>query len=187
MGPGLPYDDLDLWLATALPRYALLAATRQARDRGLVASWSPMGVSALIDSDGESFAYLTMKATSPAREAFEFGAVAHGPHAVMAAHRLVAEIRTWDRDHRDTRAELRAYPAGTSDEDLPEGRVLDRTAFPGVRRQLLPDHRPAARQGERVRGQSALQRQSGARRTRDPQRERARAAAALAGGNRQPD
>jgi protein-L-isoaspartate(D-aspartate) O-methyltransferase len=49
MGRGLPYDDLDLWLATALPDYALLATTRRARARGLVASWSPRGISTLID------------------------------------------------------------------------------------------------------------------------------------------
>lgn len=52
MERGLPYDDLDLWLATALPNYALLATTRQARERGLVASWSPMGISTLLDSGG---------------------------------------------------------------------------------------------------------------------------------------
>ena len=45
-GPGTPFDDLDLWLATALPGYAVLAATRQARDRGIVASSSPVGISA---------------------------------------------------------------------------------------------------------------------------------------------
>jgi len=129
MGGGLPYDDLDLWLATALPGYALLAATRQARDLGLVASWSPMGVSALIDTSGSSFAYLTMRPASSEREVFEFGAAAHGPDAAKAAGRLIAEIRTWDRDHRGERAELRAYPAGTPDEGLPQGRVLDRTAF----------------------------------------------------------
>jgi protein-L-isoaspartate(D-aspartate) O-methyltransferase len=129
MGRGLPFDDLDLWLATALPGYALLAATRQARDRGLVASWSPMGVSALIDDAGGSFAYLAMRPAGPGREVFEFGAVAHGPEAEKAADRLVAEIQAWDRDHRGDRAELRAYPSGTPDGQLPDGRVLDRPAF----------------------------------------------------------
>jgi protein-L-isoaspartate(D-aspartate) O-methyltransferase len=41
--PGTPFDDLDLWLATVLPGYAVLVATRQARDQGIVASASPIG------------------------------------------------------------------------------------------------------------------------------------------------
>ncbi|MDT0347024.1 methyltransferase, FxLD system [Streptomyces litchfieldiae] len=129
MARGLPYDDLDLWLATTLPEFALMAATRPARDRGLVASASPMGIAALIDSSSSSFAYLTMRPTSPEREVFEFGAVAHGPEAAKVAEQLVAEMQIWDRDHRGQRAELRAYPAGTPDQELPGGRVLDRSAF----------------------------------------------------------
>ncbi len=128
MERGLPYDDLDLWLSTALPDYALLATTRQARDRGLVASWSPMGISTLLDSGGGSFAYLAMRPTTPDRTVFEFGAVAHGPEAHATADRLITEIRAWDRDHRGERAEFRAYPCRTLDEVLSTGRVLDTTA-----------------------------------------------------------
>lgn len=129
MDRGLPYDDLDLWLATTVDDYALLAATRPARDRGLVASSSPMGVSALLQEGGDSFAYLTMRPTTPEREVFEFGAVAHGPEAGKAADRLVAQIQTWDRDYRGKRAGLAAYPATTPAAQLPAGRVLEAGAF----------------------------------------------------------
>ncbi|MYS19885.1 methyltransferase, FxLD system [Streptomyces sp. SID4948] len=129
MERGLPYDDLDLWLATTLDEYALLAATRAARDRGLVASASPMGVSTLLGEGGDSFAYLTMRPTTPEREAFEFGAVAHGPEAGKTADRLIAQFQTWDRNHRGQRAELAAYPKATPAEQLPAGRLLEAGAF----------------------------------------------------------
>lgn len=129
LGLGLPYDDLELWLVSALPEFALLAATREARDRGVVASWSRRGVATLLDTVTGSFAYLTMRPTTPEREVFEFGAAGHGPEAEKAAERLVTEIQTWDRDHRGHRPELAAYPAGTPVDQLPAGRVLDRTVF----------------------------------------------------------
>ncbi|MGH3815114.1 MAG: methyltransferase, FxLD system [Pseudonocardiaceae bacterium] len=129
LGLGLPYDDLELWLVSALPEFALLTATRQARDRGVVASWSRRGVATLLDTATGSFAYLTMRPTTPERKVFEFGAVAHGPEAAKVADRLIAEIQSWDREHRCQSAELRAYPASTPDEQLPAGRVLDRTSF----------------------------------------------------------
>lgn len=124
MGPGMPYDDLDLWLATTLPDYALLATTKQARDRGLVASWSPLGISTLLD--GDSFAYLTIRPISPERTLFEFGAYGYGPEARKAAGRLAAKIHTWGGDHRGDRAMFRAYPAGTPDDQLPAGLVIDK-------------------------------------------------------------
>ncbi|MFE2179061.1 methyltransferase, FxLD system [Streptomyces sp. NPDC059455] len=129
LGLGLPYDDLELWLVSVLPEFALLTATRQARDRGVVSSWSRRGVATLLDTATGSFAYLTMRPTTPERKVFEFGAVGHGPEAAKTADRLITEIQTWDRDHRGQTPELAAYPAGTPDDQLPAGRVLDRPAF----------------------------------------------------------
>lgn len=125
-GPGMAFDDLDLWLATALPGYALLAASRQARDQGVVASASPMGVSAVID--GGSFAYLTLRADAD-RTVFEFGARGHGPCASAVAGRLADEMRVWDGAHRGERAVFRAYPAGTADDRLPSGLVVNRRHY----------------------------------------------------------
>lgn len=129
LGLGLPYNDLELWLVSALPEFALLAATREARDRGVVASWSRRGVATLLDRASGSFAYLTMRPTTPEREVFEFGAVGHGPEAAKTAEALTAQIRTWDRDHRGHKPELKAFPTGTDDQQLPAGAVLERSAF----------------------------------------------------------
>ncbi|TQN33506.1 protein-L-isoaspartate(D-aspartate) O-methyltransferase [Haloactinospora alba] len=126
MGRGLPYDDLDLWLATVLDNYALLVASRAARDRGLVTSASPMGISALIDDEGTSFAYLTMRPTDQQRTVFEFGATAHGPRAEQTAQRLVARVQAWDRQVRGQRAHLRAHPSNAPETAMPRGRVIER-------------------------------------------------------------
>lgn len=127
-GPGMRFDDLDLWLATALPGYGLLAAGKQARDRGLVVSASPMGVSALVD--GDSFAYLALRANAN-RTVYEFGARGHGPGAATAAGRLAGEVGTWHRHHRSDRdrAIFRADPAGTPDDRLPAGLTVTRRHY----------------------------------------------------------
>ncbi|MGH3868268.1 MAG: hypothetical protein ACRDQ4_19545 [Pseudonocardiaceae bacterium] len=57
---------------------------------------------------------------------FEFGAYGYGPQARTAADRLAAEIHTWGSDHRGDRAMFRAYPAGTPDDQLPAGLVIDK-------------------------------------------------------------
>lgn len=125
VGGDEPFDDLDLWLATVLPGYGLLTATPAARERGLVASASPAGISTLID--GGTFAYRTVRPADPERTTFEFGAYAHGPHADRAAQQLVAQIRTWDREHRNgDRPHFQVHPAGTPDDRLPAGLVVDR-------------------------------------------------------------
>ncbi len=125
MGIGMPYDDLDLWLATSLPGYALLAATRPARERGLVAASSPMGVSTLIDDAGASFAYLAIRPANAERTLFEFGAMGHGPDAQKTADRLCAKVQDWDRHYRGKRAEFRAHPASTPNDRLSVGWILD--------------------------------------------------------------
>lgn len=127
LGLGLPYDDLELWLLSSLPEFALLTATREARDHGVVASWSRRGVATLLDRSSGSFAYLTMRPTTPERKFFEFGAVGHGPQAAEAAEALTTEISTWDRDHRGQQPELRAAPTDMPPTDV--GVVLDRPAF----------------------------------------------------------
>ncbi|NEC87813.1 methyltransferase, FxLD system [Streptomyces sp. SID12501] len=116
-------EHLDLWLTTALDNLPLLAATPAARERGLVASASPLGVPTLVDAD--SFAYRTVRRTdNPDR--FELGAIGHGSQGQKVAEHLVEEIRVWDREHRRDRAQIEVYPASTPDGQLPEGRVLDR-------------------------------------------------------------
>ncbi|MGW0827742.1 methyltransferase, FxLD system [Streptomyces sp. NPDC002845] len=103
-----PFDNLDLWLATVLPDFALLTATVAARDKGLVPSASPMGIPTLID--GGSFSYRTVRPLGDEWTTFEFGAYGHGPHAQKDAERLVELIQTWDREHRRHRARFEVHP-----------------------------------------------------------------------------
>ncbi|WP_433869240.1 methyltransferase, FxLD system [Saccharopolyspora sp. CA-218241] len=123
--PGESYADLELWLATALDGHALMTATRQARDHGVVDAWSRGGVAALLDTDGRSFAYLALRPADPEGTEYEFGAVGHGPRARQVADALASAVRSWDPA---ARAVLRAYPASTPTEQL-SGRVLDGTAY----------------------------------------------------------
>lgn len=116
-------EHLDLWLTTALDNLPLLAGKPAARQRGLVASVSPLGVPALVD--GDSFAYRTVRRTNDP-DRFELGAIGHGPQGQKVADRLAEEIQVWDRDHRGDRAGIEVYLAGTPDAQLPAGRVVDR-------------------------------------------------------------
>lgn len=122
IGGMVPFDDLDLWLATNLSNYALLTGTSQARDRGLVASAAPIGVSTLVA--GASFAYRTVRPVDDTQGLYEFGAYAHGPEAEQAADHLIEQIRTWDRDHRTHHATYQGHPPHTPADQLPAGRVL---------------------------------------------------------------
>ncbi|MFH8934128.1 methyltransferase, FxLD system [Streptomyces griseosporeus] len=116
-------EHLDLWLATSLEDLPLMAVASAARERGLVASASPLGIPTLVDVD--SFAYRTVRRTEhPDR--FELGAIGHGPRGREVAERLAKEMQTWDREHRGDRAHIEVYPAGTPDDQLPAGRVVDR-------------------------------------------------------------
>ncbi|MGA5704630.1 methyltransferase, FxLD system [Peterkaempfera bronchialis] len=116
-------EHLDLWLMTALDNLPLLAGQQAARARGIVASISPHGIPTLVEAD--SFAYRTVRPTDDP-DRFELGAIGHGPHAQEVADRLVEQIRVWDRVHRSHRAHIEVYPAGTPDDVLPAGRVIDR-------------------------------------------------------------
>lgn len=116
-------EHLDLWLTTTLDNLPLMAAKPTARQRGLVASASPLGVPTLVD--GGSFAYRTVRPTDDS-DRFELGAIGHGPEGQKVAELLVEEIQAWDRDHRDHRAHIEVYPAGTPDDQLPAGRIIER-------------------------------------------------------------
>lgn len=119
-----PNDNLDLWLATALDGFALLIAKPGARERNLVVSVSPLGVATLVDAD--SFAYRTARPIDEERNLYELGVYAHGPNAKELAARLAEQIQVWDREHRYDAARIEIHPAGTPDDQLPEGRVIDK-------------------------------------------------------------
>jgi protein-L-isoaspartate(D-aspartate) O-methyltransferase len=144
-GPRTPFDDLDLWLATVLPGYAVLVATRQARDQGLVASASPIGGSAVIS--GGSFAYLAIRDISADRTRFEFGAHGHGPDGRRLAELMASQMRTWGDEHRDSRAQFRADPVTTPPEPAPHpGLATDRPNY----RLTISWPQPSARSASEI-------------------------------------
>lgn len=116
-------EHLDLWLTTALDNLPLMAAKIGARQRGLVASASPIGVPTLVD--GDSFAYRTARPTDDP-DRYELGVIGHGPQGQKVADRLAEEIQVWHSDHRTQRAHIEVHPAGTPDDRLPAGRLVDR-------------------------------------------------------------
>ncbi len=121
-----PLDDLDLWLATAVDDFALLTATNDVIDSGLVAASARRGAKTIVA--GKTFAYrAAARPVDSERTRFEFGVVAHGPQAEALAEEYVALIRTWDREHRGgPGARIAVYTAATPDDDLPRGRVIDK-------------------------------------------------------------
>ncbi|MDQ3578970.1 MAG: methyltransferase, FxLD system [Actinomycetota bacterium] len=122
-----PFDELDLWLATVIDDFALLAAKKDAIDAGMVAKSTLMGAKAIIA--GDTFAYRgSSRPVDEERAQFEFGVIAHGPDADHLAEHYTDLIRTWDRTHRHgPAARITVHPAGTPDTNLPEGRVIDKT------------------------------------------------------------
>lgn len=120
-----PFNDLDLWLATAVTNFCLLTAKKAAIDSGLVASTARMGVPTAVASG--TFAYRASRPVSPDRSRFEFGVYAHGPEAESLADQYADLIRTWDRDHRrGPGPRIEAYPMATPVTKLSEGRVIDK-------------------------------------------------------------
>jgi protein-L-isoaspartate(D-aspartate) O-methyltransferase len=56
----------------------------------------------------------------------EFGACGHGLDAARLAGQLSEGIRVWDRQHcHRAPAQIAVYPAGTPDDQLPPGHVID--------------------------------------------------------------
>ena len=122
-------DELDLWLATAVPVFGILAATDASIDRGLVArSATPRSANRGVPTavSGGSLAYRTKRPIEGAND-FETGVYAHGPEAEALAEEYVELLRTWDCEHRNgPGARIAVYPAATPDEKLPTGRVIDK-------------------------------------------------------------
>lgn len=119
-GRGDRFDGLHLWLALVLPGFGLLKAQREAVDRGIVAhSWA-LGIPTAIE--GGNLAYLALRPVTPERQRSEFGVYAHGPDAEVLADRMVRHIQSWDGTSLS--AQITTYPAGTPDDQLPEGAVV---------------------------------------------------------------
>jgi protein-L-isoaspartate(D-aspartate) O-methyltransferase len=115
-----PFDTLQLWLATALAGFCLLAVDPKL-DTGLVDPQNRIACPAVVD--GGSFAYLTLR--QHGQGTFEFGTHAFGPKAHALAEAMAEQIRAWDLVHRSGPGpRIAAYPVSIREECLPDGLVI---------------------------------------------------------------
>lgn len=119
-------DTMQMWLATALPGFCMVLVDKDL-DTGVVSPPRNRS-SALAVVDGANFAYITTRPAVQEEKAVEFGVHAYGPDALALAEAVAEQLRTWGREHRGKPGpQYRIYPAGTPDDQLPEGRVIDKT------------------------------------------------------------
>lgn len=118
----VPFDTLQLWLATALDGYCRIAVDPEL-DTGLVSPIIRRSTDAVID--GGSFAYLAARRLDETMA--EFGVHAFGPQAATLAETTAEQVRVWNRLHRQGPGpRIAVYPAHMPYADLPEGRVIDK-------------------------------------------------------------
>lgn len=118
----VPFDTLQLWLATAVDGYCRISVDPEL-DTGLVSPITRRSNDATVD--GGSVAYLAARRLDESRA--EFGVHAFGPGAATLAETMAEQVRLWDRLHRQGPGpRIAAYPAHTPDDQLPDGRVIDK-------------------------------------------------------------
>lgn len=123
MGRQEPYDTLQIYLASALDGFCVMAVDAD-QDTGLVAP-ANMWFS-LATVEGDSFAYVTHRRTADSANV-EFVVHALGQHRQELAASVAEQVRIWDREHRGGPGpQFSVHPAGTADGLLPEGRVIDK-------------------------------------------------------------
>ncbi|MFJ4151925.1 methyltransferase, FxLD system [Streptomyces galbus] len=133
MGANAYFGSLQLYAATTLPGFCRLVA-HQDPEEGATAIAKDRDTLTII---GEaSLAYLvhvqTKGGDSPQGKEWEWVAHGFGEQGPELAERLVATARAWDRhiraDNNDEHADplLTLFPAGTPDDALPAGDVLDK-------------------------------------------------------------
>jgi protein-L-isoaspartate(D-aspartate) O-methyltransferase len=120
-----PVDRVWLRLTGTEPGTCRIAAQPAAVDSGLCNPAFAYRSPAVVE--GTSLAYLTLRGPDPdaTERRWELGAHGHGPAGEQLAERLCQQIRAWDRD-RTAQPIISAYPAGTPDEELPNGIVSDK-------------------------------------------------------------
>lgn len=114
--------DLDLWLASHLPGFAVMIAQQSAIDSGLVIPSWQYGTPAFVH--GATLAYRAALRRVAEGE-YEYVAYAHGPDAAWAADQMSDQIRAWDRAGRPAPT-LHVVPGDTPDTELPEGMVINK-------------------------------------------------------------
>ena len=81
----------------------------------------------MVDEGSFRLSRLLRKLGEEPEPEFEFGAHAFGPDAAALAETMAEQMRVWGRAHRGGPGpSIAAYPAGTPDDQLPEGRVINK-------------------------------------------------------------
>lgn len=129
------FGSLQLYAATTLPAFCRLAA-HQAPDEGVTVIGKDRDAPAIVGD--ASLAYLTHVQTQdgdrPQDKAWEWVVHAFGEQGPELAEQLTATVRAWDRhvraDDNDQHADpvLTVHPAGTPDQLLPAGDVVDKAS-----------------------------------------------------------
>ncbi|MGW8989078.1 methyltransferase, FxLD system [Streptomyces zhihengii] len=160
MGANTYFGSLQLYAATTLPGFCRLAA-HQEPEEGMTVIARDRDAPAIV---GEaSLAYLihvkTKDGDSAQDQQWEWTVHAFGEEGPALAERLAATVRAWDRhiraDDNDQHADpvLTVHPAGTPDDALPAGDVLDKESsrlvfrWPG---RDVPQPRPVDHSGAGV-------------------------------------
>ncbi len=123
--PNESTDPIWLRLTGTEPGTCRVAAEPAAVDSGLCNPAFTHRSPALVERD--SLAYLTLRGPDPdaTERRWQLGAIGHGPDGAQLAERLCEQIRTWDHD-RTAQPVITAYPAGTADQELAAGPVIDK-------------------------------------------------------------
>ncbi len=119
-----PWASAQMWLATMLPGFCRVVLDRKL-DTGLV---SPPGShsAAMAVVAGGNLAYVTTRGAVDQMDV-EFGVHAFGPGAAELAGHVADQLRVWGREHRHGPGpQFRVHPVGTTDDQLPAGRVIDK-------------------------------------------------------------
>jgi protein-L-isoaspartate(D-aspartate) O-methyltransferase len=124
----VPMESTDpIWprLTGVEPGTCRFAAAQAAVEAGLCDPAFSYSSPALVE--GDSLAYLALRRPAPdaTERRFELGATGHGPAGKQLAERLCAVIRAWDHN-RTAQPVISAYPAGTPDEELADGQVINK-------------------------------------------------------------
>ncbi|MEV7778283.1 methyltransferase, FxLD system [Kitasatospora sp. NPDC088351] len=119
-----PFDSLYLWLACSLPGFGLISVDPES-DTRTVAPANRMACPLVVD--GDSLAYLALRKISNGPATFEFGAHGFGPDRGRLADLIAEQVGVWTREHRTgSGPTFTAHPAGTPDDQLPDGPVIDK-------------------------------------------------------------
>ncbi|MGH3613690.1 MAG: methyltransferase, FxLD system, partial [Pseudonocardia sp.] len=123
--PNESTDPIWLRLTGTEPGTCRFAADPAAVESGLCRPAFAHRSPAVVESN--SLTYLTLRGPDPeaTERRWELGAIGHGSAGARLAERLCEQIRAWDLD-RAAQPVITAYPAGTPDEELAGGLVIDK-------------------------------------------------------------